>query len=57
MISESDLDLIAVVDDPETAVDPVLRGLGAVERRGGMFGNADPDLDEDPDIEGTAEGA
>ncbi|GAB2739768.1 LOG family protein [Sinomonas soli] len=57
MISESDLDLIAVVDDPETAVDHVLRGLGAVERRGGMFGNADPDLDEDPDIEGTAEGA
>jgi uncharacterized protein (TIGR00730 family) len=49
MISESDLDLIAVVDDPEEAVTHVLAGLGATERRGGMFGNA---VDDDEDFSG-----
>ncbi|GHG47176.1 cytokinin riboside 5'-monophosphate phosphoribohydrolase [Sinomonas cellulolyticus] len=64
MISASDLDLISVVDSPEDAVDRVLAGLGT-ERRGGMFGNADVDEDDDfgmvdgdgePEA-GTAEGA
>lgn len=64
MISASDLELISVVDSPEDAVERVLAGLGATERRGGMFGNADVD-DEDDDFgfvegepdAGTAEGA
>lgn len=63
MISASDLNLISVVDSPEEAVTRVLAGLGETERRGGMFGNANIDdeddvgiVDDEPDA-GTAEGA
>ncbi|GAB3282769.1 TIGR00730 family Rossman fold protein [Sinomonas notoginsengisoli] len=54
MISEADLELISVVDDPEAAVTRVLAGLGETERRGGMFGNAD--VDDDTDDEGWPRG-
>ncbi|WP_369044937.1 TIGR00730 family Rossman fold protein [Sinomonas sp. P10A9] len=58
MISESDVDLIAIVDDPHEAVRRVLAGLGETERRGGMFGSAEVDDEGWPEDEpGSAEGA